>query len=276
MGEFRRVSPGEPLREGITARWYNRINESLDVRRGVGATAGRSEVAPRFEEQLRVLIKNDTGADLTTRYPILRVTSTLFEAENEDDEEGVSLRGVQLKGDTPNADTLWQFVVVQGPCPQDGLVEACFYGLCWAMVDVQDEGDPYAVAQSGNNEELISNARFGARIIWSTPGTGPQLAAIDLKRKQQTVMLYAITATIPAGAWNVGTEKLTPQSDTMALITPHDDDDGTYTFSENENEDEIFNPFGTSITVTAGKFRVAEVIDGWIVAVDCTEFDLPA
>lgn len=142
------------------------------------------------DEQVQVLVRNDTGADLESRFPIVRLDQPLVTPVDTTDEAGVALRGVQFDGAAPTDGT--DFVVMQGPCPDGEMRPAMLMGLTWCLVDVQDAGHAYATAVAGDSDKLKSSAG-GVAIKWKESGTGEKLAIIHMKgQSEETPTLQAL------------------------------------------------------------------------------------
>lgn len=131
------------------------------------------------DEQVAMLVHNETGADLTARFPILRLTTPVVEPEDSDDDDGVTLRGVQFNANAPDSETGSGFVVMQGPCAADGFGRAVVQGLTWVRVDVGDADHTHATSVSADKDKLVSGTS-GVPIKWKETGTGEKWAVIQL------------------------------------------------------------------------------------------------
>lgn len=88
------------------------------------------------------------------------------------------------------------------------------------------------------------------------------------------VNTVAIIATIPAATWNATTNQLTPNEVTSPYWHPTESD---------ATKDQIISTVTTTyqtrfkheVTVTSGKFKIGEIVNGRLMSVDCDEQDLP-
>lgn len=178
MAGPRKINKGTRL-SGIPADGWNGF---VDTHRIVAQQRLKNNgpaVSSSAPESVNVLVLNGAGEDLTTRFPVLRLTAPVVTPADTTDAAGVALRGVQFNADKPTAETAGDFVIAQGPIADGGSVSAVIAGLTWCLIDVVDEGHEFGIAKDDDTTELESSTS-GAPIIWKESGTGTKLAIVRL------------------------------------------------------------------------------------------------
>lgn len=170
---FRQLRHGEQL-PGLPRQPWNKMLESLKAKPGERPRADRSA------SPVEVLVRNDSGSPLATRFGILKTIKprTLYSvaaAQTFYDED-------MLRGTTPAAGQ--PFVVVQEPLSAGGFAIARLLGLTRVKVNLTDVGH-YAADCTTATDKLTSAASGPARILWvesdeTVRATGDQWAVVEL------------------------------------------------------------------------------------------------
>lgn len=184
----RKIIQGQSL-AGIPASGWNAFVDTHHIvsqMRDRTNGPANSSTAP---EQVAMLVINDAGEDLTSRFPIVRLKAPAVEPEDTTDEAGVALRGVQFKADKPDTASETDFVVVQGPVKEDESASAVIQGATWCLVNVTDAGHGYAKAVDGDADKLVS-ATAGVKILWKPTGTGEKLCVVKIGASTPSVRVY--------------------------------------------------------------------------------------
>ena len=169
-----RINKGTTL-QGLPAATWNRF---CDVADQTPKAPQARVINPGTPGQaIDILVQNKTGVDLASNFPILRLTTPIFDiAANSES----YLNGVSFQGDEPDADTKANFVVMQGRCPIDGICAAVIQGATWCRVNVTDAAHTHATAIDTDTTRLASGTGTGARILWKESGTGEKWAIVLL------------------------------------------------------------------------------------------------
>jgi hypothetical protein len=168
MDQFRRLKPDEMI-PGLPSQPWNRM---LDTLQGQGL--GERGAAGWQPDAIEFNVKNMTAGALPA-YSVLRANAAL----NSPGDYDYFKTQDALSGDAPTADD--PFVITQEPIGEDGIGRARILGLTRVQVDIQTEGDKYAVPVAGETGHLESQAGSGpARIIDVEAGTGVKWAAVLL------------------------------------------------------------------------------------------------
>lgn len=193
-----RVMPGERI-EGIPAATFNGWQDAAEYvkrQRSLQApTAWPASIPPGY-----IQVKNASGENLR-RFSIVIPDNPVFE-QSFDVEEGdpISDRLDAFK-DQPCLrvfppgpdDDLTSFLVLQEPLSADAIGRALMYGVTAAKLDIQNEIDRYAIAQSGDETTLKTTPYGTARIVWKPAGTGIKWGYISLEPAQPPWFLASIT-----------------------------------------------------------------------------------
>lgn len=175
-GDFlRKVSAGQRMVIPAAA-W----NEMVDAVKWVREQRGGARFkAPQVNPP--ILIRNDTGADLTERFPIVRLGAPVFFPDSGDTaaEQATSLisfkNGICLQGETPTADD--PFGIVLGPLREDGIGPVMLSGVtpCKVYVTSATEACCTARATAGDATKLTLDCEGTAEVLWretvTLPGT---------------------------------------------------------------------------------------------------------
>lgn len=158
------------------AATYNAFAAAARLARDSGKilSAGEQTGTSRRADILRV--KNASGGDLL-RCSVLGIDGPIFAP---DDDEDAFLREVALSGVEPTSSHVDNFVILLEPAAEDRVVRACVAGVCAVKVDVTSTAHLYAVAESGETDNLVSAGSGPARILWRAGGTGVQWAIVLL------------------------------------------------------------------------------------------------
>lgn len=253
---FERWRKGERKPVMPTETW----NQFCDIGQRVNAALGPASGSGGFSSlghAVDVDIKNVSGGDLTSAFPILRLTEPIFTPT---DDAAVHRKGVKFKANTPNDSTKHNFVVVQGPVASNAIRSAVIQGATWCKVDVESEDHTHATSEDGNNATLVSGGA-GARILWKQSGTGEKWAVILIGGggSSMNVIHGLATGSVSGGTFN---------ADNIELINGVDPRSDTSSTTETV---EILNPFGFDIA-NNGKIRAEQADDGdWI----CVQAECP-
>lgn len=265
MAGPRKIRPGDVL-SGISASGWNAF---VDTTQKVNQLRGMPQGLPISQgprEQLRVMVQNKTGGALTESFSILRLTDPIAEPADLTDADGVRFRGIAFEADTPDADTGANFVVMQGPCPEDEFRPAVMLGLTWAKVDIQSDGDTHATSIDGDDTKLTSGGA-GMRILWPLTGTGVKWCVVMLApSSSESGRFYRTTGTIAAGSY--ASNELTLGSGNAKQLTLKTGETSIFELASNPTVT-IYN--STTASIPSGKTVQCKLISGiWITDVeDC-------
>lgn len=154
--------------EGLPADDWNEFcrtaKQFAELRRlgnGTGQVASLSALTP--------IVFNKTGADITARFPVLKLSAPMLTTAAGDH---VVDDAIQFEGETPDANTMiGDVAILQGPVRNDEEIAAVLIGHTWCDVSVTDSSHEYAGPTSGDDTKLTSGAS-GAKILWKPSGTG--------------------------------------------------------------------------------------------------------
>jgi len=168
MGDpFRKVSPGDPL--VIPAAAYNTFVDTardyLDRRNDQG-----QEAHPAARDSGIVLVRNDAGEDVTSRFAVLGIDGPVIAPADNADEFA---NRVILSGKVPYVAThAGRFIILLEPLAAGAIGYGVVSGVTAAKVDVADEDHAFADVENENWSQLKSGATGAAQILWKESGTG--------------------------------------------------------------------------------------------------------
>lgn len=175
------------LRPGdrIKADDWNRIVTQLgnvtnlgDDLPGASTGAGRMIAAPRrsAREPDVVLIRNDTGGDLTVDHPVVGIGDTIVLPGDPDIQPGAS-EDIQFQwpiafaGETPVEDDHFRkFAILDGPVLAGKYQTGIISGSAWVKIKVDDTSHKSADIEEGEVDQLITNDGGAAYILWKEAG----------------------------------------------------------------------------------------------------------
>lgn len=190
----RKIHQGQEL-AGIPASGWNAFVDThhlVSQMREKPKGAARATSAP---EHLSPVAINDAGETLTSRFPIVRLTTPAIAPADTTDTAGVALRGVQFKCAKPDEDSLLTFAVLQGPCKNGEPAAAAIVGLTWCIINVTDADHEFATAVDGDAAKLVS-AASGVPIKWKPSGTGDKLCIVLLGGGEKYVTIKGTTSAV--------------------------------------------------------------------------------
>lgn len=118
------------------------------------------------KDQTRVLVRNDTGADITVDHGIVGIGDSLidpFDAESPQETYWMP----QISGEEPSTeDHEGKFAILCGAVKQNQYVEAIVAGTTWVRVLVNDTGDDFAEMEDGEVEYLKTATGGGCQILF--------------------------------------------------------------------------------------------------------------
>lgn len=167
-----RLQKGDILKSIPSKDWnsFHDTNKTVaEMQRGGNGTGQSANNSAALE----IYIKNDTGEDLTSEYPILQTTDAAYALEK------MKRKRIALNGDAPIEGT-GPFVIVQSPLKANRIGTAAIHGYSLCYIDVSDEDHTRATEEDDNVDNLISTDSGGVRIVDKESGTGIKLAIVDL------------------------------------------------------------------------------------------------
>lgn len=126
-----------------------------------------------------VLVRNDTGADLTAERPILALDDPLYNPSNRLNaayERPVFSGIVPQFGLSPEK----KWVVLSGPCADGAISKAVATGVAWVKISVTDSAHTRCTTEDGETSRLISSDSGEAEILWKEEGPGVKWAVVRL------------------------------------------------------------------------------------------------
>lgn len=198
MGDvMKKVLPGDRLK--IPAKTFNTF---IDAARDFQARQHSRTSGPKAPPQQNgiVLVRNDTGADRHL-FEILGIDGPLYGPD--DNLEEFEFR-FALKGITPDADHLGNFVILLEPVKDGQLGRAMIQGITPVKVQVETEGYQYADVCTDEGSEyahLVSAPRGAAFILYIETGTGEKWAIVRVANVTPSRQDAAIHGLKVAGLW---------------------------------------------------------------------------
>lgn len=162
--------------EGIITEDWNALVDTHKIVKelvrggnGTGQTSDNSTI-------LDILIRNDTGEDLTTDFPIVKVGDAIGPSANK-----MKRQRITMKGELPTGEDDEFIAVIQSPLKDGRIGNAAIGGWTYCMIDHTDAIDDLFASTTGfDTEKFHSQSGEGFPIIWREGGVGLQLAIIDL------------------------------------------------------------------------------------------------
>jgi hypothetical protein len=197
-----RLTPNSPI-DGIpSATW----NQFYDTKKKVDQLlAQTNKQSSRGVQNLRVLVRNTTDADVDSLFPILELGDPVLTT---DDREIVVFESMQFKGLAPSSDTK-TYAIIQGPIPAGEFRSGVILGPTWCIVDVTD--DAHTHAKPGDVPEHLVSGTTGLPFIWrqrqdEDDTTGLQYAAVFMggggsaDRRTGDIAMYTYSGSAGAGS----------------------------------------------------------------------------
>lgn len=162
---LRHVQAGEKLE--IRADTWNALVDAARWVRDHTSQRGGGVIADPITPSCMVLVRNDTGSNLTSR-SVVRVDDWVVTPVDHPFEV---MQRPALKGNTPNATTN-AIAILYDAIPANQFGRAIIQGIAAVDVLVNDSSHTYARPYSGTNSKLESATSGPARIIkWETSGS---------------------------------------------------------------------------------------------------------
>lgn len=157
---------------------------------------------------------NDSGAAITADFPVLKITGPYA---TPDDRENVIWEPVAFNGDTPDADTSPEdIVIVQGPIGEVGRRHGVKVGPSYVDIEWTDETHEFAAVKPDDNTKLTS-AASGIKVIWHQDIPDAEYLPATLRAlvllggggsNRLTAALWVVTTEISAATGD--TDEITP------------------------------------------------------------------
>jgi hypothetical protein len=162
-----KVFAGEKVTSrNLKARLWNQFVESSDPSRLSTAGGIPGGILPNGV----LLVRNDSGSD-RDRFEVLGLGDPLYDTTDNEDE---FKNNASFEGETPTADYVNKWAILQEPLPNGKIGRAMAIGASRVMLDINATGDSYAKLKA-SAYELDSTADASAAeavIIWKESGTG--------------------------------------------------------------------------------------------------------
>ncbi|MBD3671910.1 MAG: hypothetical protein HUJ26_00155 [Planctomycetaceae bacterium] len=129
-----------------------------------------------------VLVRNDTGADITIPHGVVKIGGPLIAPA---DRSNVVFERPLVAGELPDEDPDW--CVLQQPLADGAIGRAVLSGLTWVRIDVIDEADTHCVATAGETGFLESSTSGPGFILWKESGTGEKWALIRISNEEGAI-----------------------------------------------------------------------------------------
>lgn len=170
-----KITPGSVSPLVTSASAVNDVLEAARKARAqrLGPAGGGSSTDP-IGAQTRILIRNDTGADLDAR-SVVAVGDPIISAVDHPHEVR---RGAAFEGLDPDGSSV--FAITDGAVKDGEFGRATLVGVAVVDIDVSDAGHEYATDTASDPTQLESATSGPARILWKESGTGVKRAAVLL------------------------------------------------------------------------------------------------
>lgn len=125
-----------------------------------------------------ILIRNDTGADLTDSHPVVGLGDPLILPA---DRASVVYEAPVFEGLTPDEDLhLGKFAVCLGPVKDDAHVRAVLFGWSWVKLTVNSSDHDEAEIIDGDAAKLqtVATGNGSAKILWRASSGTPRDAIV--------------------------------------------------------------------------------------------------
>lgn len=164
-----RVEPGMPLRQGLSARAWNRAQEAADL--VLGATPGvvAGPIHAGQGAYSAVHLKNNTTGSVAL-WGVMAIGGLEITPGTTGPATEQFQRQPILSGGLPTGGTAW--VVAVEPIAAGKIGRAAVAGVVQAKVNVTDAGHGFATAKDGDLTQLASASSGEAQILWKESGTG--------------------------------------------------------------------------------------------------------
>lgn len=171
---LRKVAPGEPMLDVVTADRINAISDAAAAyrrQRTPGPSGGR--YSNQVNPSVTVLVQNDSGADASAGY-VLAITDKIGDPVNE---QIIFGRRPVLSGGVPAAAADLVAILTE-PIPDGEIGRAVIQGIAVCDIDINDAGHEYAVPIAADASKLESAATGPIRIAWKETSGSTRRAVV--------------------------------------------------------------------------------------------------
>ena len=166
MDIHRKPTSGEPF--ALTARHVGAFIDAASK----GSPPLSDQIFKDATEPGVVLIRNDTGSDLTASHPVVGLGDPLILPA---DRDTVVFEMPCFAGETPDEDDhTGKFAICLGPVASGATIRAVLMGWSWCKLTINDANHDEAEIINGDTAKLgtVATGNGSARIVWrATSGT---------------------------------------------------------------------------------------------------------
>lgn len=205
--DFRRVSPGDPLR--IPSSAYNAMLDAAEAHRALGGAGAGALAAAEYA--VRVPVTNRSGSELPM-WSVAGVSGHEMEGGAFDGQVFLSEGDALSVIPADERHALGNWVLLDDGCPPGGSVQGLLMGVVRAKIRVSSEEHEFADVpsqdQRDSGEHRLSSSTCGrARILWKEPGTGIKHAMLLLLPTFERMRIRAkLGVAVPLGSNPNGSE----------------------------------------------------------------------